>query len=199
MARIGVLALQGGFGAHARALSDLGHQAIEVRSDINLTGLDGLILPGGESTVQLKLIDRHGLGAALEQFATSGLPILATCAGLILAARKVTGPEQRSFAWTDITVSRNAWGRQVDSFETTTNELSVFGANSGLQSKAEEAWPPLPLVFIRAPRILQTGATVQVLATLAGEPILIRERNFFGATFHPELTSDRRIHRLAFG
>lgn len=191
MARIGVLALQGGFGAHARALSDLGHAAVEVRIGASLAEVDGLILPGGESTAQLRLIDRHGLGPALQQFAESGRPILATCAGLILAARKVTGPEQRSFGWTDIAVARNAWGRQVDSFEATTEELSL------LVSHAPAA--PLPLVFIRAPRILQVGPKVQVLATLAGEPILIREKNFLGASFHPELTADRRVHRAAFG
>ena len=184
MSRIGILALQGGFGAHARALSDLGHQAIEVRAVADLPGLDGLILPGGESTTQLRLIERHGLRGPLQELVASGLPILATCAGLILAARQVIGPQQRSFGWIDATVSRNAWGRQVDSFEATAGWQGEDG--------------PLPLVFIRAPRIVQTGAKVEVLATLAGEPILIRQGNLLGATFHPELTPDRRVHRAAF-
>jgi len=190
MARIGVLSLQGGFAAHARALADLGHRPIEVRAQADLDGLEGLVLPGGESTTQLRLIDRHGLGSELSHFAASGRPILATCAGLILAAARVTTPEQPSFGWIDATVSRNAWGRQLDSFEATTEELSLSGPG-------ERA--PLPLVFIRAPRILQAGAQVQVLASLRGEPILIRQRNVTGATFHPELTPDRRVHRAAFG
>jgi 5'-phosphate synthase pdxT subunit len=213
MSRIGVLALQGGFGAHARALAELGHQAIAVRSGADLAGLDGLILPGGESTAQLRLIDRHRLGPPLEEFAASGRPILATCAGLILAARRVRAPEQRSFGWIDATVSRNGWGRQVDSFEAETDEVSLSapncnsglaGSSSGAPSARVSDAPamesaPLPLIFIRAPRILQTGANVQVLATLDGEPILIREGNLLGATFHPELTPDRRVHHSAFG
>jgi len=212
MGRIGIVALQGGFGAHARALADLGHDASEVRAEADLDGLDGLILPGGESTAQLRLIDRHGLRRGLQEFAASGRPILATCAGLILAARHVTTPEQHSFGWIDATVARNAWGRQVDSFEATADELSLSapseapafaGSSSGGVSRRDSADTaeagPLPLVFIRAPRIVRTGAKVDVLATLGGEPILIRQGNVTGATFHPELTPDRRVHRAAFG
>ncbi len=206
MGRIGIVALQGGFAAHARALADLGHDAIEVRAEADLDGLDGLILPGGESTAQLRLIDRHGLGRGLQEFAASGRPILATCAGLILAARHVTAPAQRSFGWIDATVARNAWGRQVDSFEATADELSLsapsdapaFAGSSCAATHSAEAGP-LPLVLIRAPRIVQTGSKVDVLATLGGEPILIRQGNVTGATFHPELTPDRRVHRAAFG
>src|SRR5262244_3002736 len=117
MSRIAILALQGGFNSHARAIADLGHHPIEIRAKEDLDSADGLVLPGGESTAQLRLIDRHGLGPALQGFAASGRPILATCAGLILAARRVTSPQQRSFGWMDITVARNGWGRQVDSFE----------------------------------------------------------------------------------
>ncbi len=213
MGLIGVVALQGGFGAHARALRDLGHRAIEVRAEDDLAGLDGLVLPGGESTAQLRLIDRHALGGGLQEFAASGRPILATCAGLILAARQVISPEQRSFGWIDVTVARNAWGRQVDSFEATTEELSFSVASGAPGSASSSSSPlprpdatwswneqgPLPLVFIRAPRIVRTGSKVDVLATLCGEPILIRQGNVTGATFHPELTSDRRVHRAAFG
>jgi len=202
--------LQGGFGAHARALEDLGHQAIEVRTAEDLFGLDGLILPGGESTAQLRLIERNRLRAPLGKLVESGRPVLATCAGLILAARHVTGPEQPSFGWIDATVSRNAWGRQVDSFEATADEPSASAARGICPDSSKvPRLPPggslgsdlrrLPLVFIRAPRIVQTGAAVQVLACLNGEPIFVREGNVFGATFHPELTPDRRVHRAIFG
>lgn len=208
MHRIGVLALQGGFGAHARALEDLGHQAVEVRAAEDLSDLDGLILPGGESTAQLRLIERNRLARPLRELVESGRPVLATCAGLILAARHVTSPEQPSFGWIDATVSRNAWGRQVDSFEATADEPTASGA---LELCAVSSEVPrlahglgsglrrLPLVFIRAPRIVQTGAAVEVLASLDGEPIFIRQGNVFGATFHPELTPDRRVHRAVFG
>ncbi len=208
MSRIGVLALQGGFGAHVRALSDLGHRAIEVRAEADLAGLDGLVLPGGESTAQLRLIERFQLGGPLDAFVASGRPILATCAGLILAARRVTGPEQRSFGWIEATVSRNAWGRQVDSFEATADGQgegpilakcpTSTSSNRDRCHTLSRKPGPLPLVFIRAPRIVHTGAKVEVLATLAGEPVLIRQGNLLGATFHPELTPDRRVHRTAF-
>jgi 5'-phosphate synthase pdxT subunit len=164
--RIGVLALQGGFAAHSRALEDVA----------------GLILPGGESTTQLKLLARHGLEPALESFVRSGRPVLATCAGLILAAREVQSPAQRSFGWLDVAVARNAWGRQVDSF------VADADAPSGL-----------PLVFIRAPRILSVGPKVEVLAAFKTEPVLVRQGSIWGATFHPELTLDRRVHQWIFG
>jgi 5'-phosphate synthase pdxT subunit len=179
MSRVGVLALQGGFAAHAAALADIGHETVEVRTAAELSRVDGLVLPGGESTTQLKLVASAGLGGALEEFVRSGRPVLATCAGLILCARRVTDPEQPSFGWLDVEVSRNAWGRQLDSFEAVTD-------GSGL-----------PLVFIRAPRILRTGPSVETLETFRGEPVLVRQANVWGATFHPELTRDRRIHREA--
>jgi len=210
MRRIGILAVQGGFGAHARALDDLGHQAVEVRAAEDLSSLDGLILPGGESTAQLRLIERNRLGAPLGKMVESGRPVLATCAGLILAARHVTGPEQRSFGWIDATISRNAWGRQVDSFEDIADAFCPPQAPADIGSSPVVARLPLeravaselrllPLVFIRAPRIVQIGPAVQVLASLQGEPIFIRQGNVFGATFHPELTADRRVHRAIFG
>jgi 5'-phosphate synthase pdxT subunit len=181
MSRIGVLALQGGFSPHARALIEIGHVAVEVRDAAELTRCDGLVLPGGESTTQLKLLCRHDLSDALEAFVRSGRPLLCTCAGLILAAREVQNPSQRSFGWLDVAVARNAWGRQVRSFEARSDDGS------------------LALLFIRAPRISQVGDKAQILATFQGEPILVRQGNVTGASFHPELTADRRIHLEIFG
>lgn len=187
---IGVLALQGGWAAHKAALADLGHAAVEVRTPAQLARVDGLILPGGESTTHLKLIDRYGLAAPLEAFVAAGKPVLATCAGLILAARAVS-PAQRSFGWLDVAVARNAWGRQVHSFEGFADPTPPGGPF------ASEL--PLPLLFIRAPRIESVGPDIEVLATLDGEPIMVRRGAVIGAAFHPELTPDRRVHHLAFG
>lgn len=179
--KIGVLALQGGFAAHARALAALGFTPVEVRTPAALEGLAGVVLPGGESTTQLHLLETSGLRGPLDAFVQSGRPVLATCAGLILAAREVVDPVQRSFGWIDATVGRNAYGRQSRSFEATDDAHRH------------------PLLFIRAPRILAIGPNVEVLATLDGEPILIREGNVTAATFHPELTSDLTVHAAAFG
>jgi 5'-phosphate synthase pdxT subunit len=179
--KVGVLALQGGFALHARSLAALGHEVVEVREAAQLEAVDGLVLPGGESTTMLKLIARGGLRPGLEKLAASGKPVLATCAGLILLARHVTGPEQESFGLLDVEVQRNGWGRQLDSFE---------GNADGSQ---------LPLVFIRAPRITACGPGVEVKATLDGEPVLVRQRNVTGATFHPELTESLEVHREIFG
>ena len=175
---VGVLALQGAFEAHARAVRDLGHRAVLVRSARDLEELDGLILPGGESTVQLDLLGRLELEAPLRALVARGTPVLATCAGLILVARTVRSPEQRSLRLVDVVIERNAWGRQVDSFE-------------GTSDRGHE------LVFIRAPRIVATGLDVEVLDRFEGEPVLVRQGNITCATFHPELTSDREIHRRA--
>jgi pyridoxal 5'-phosphate synthase pdxT subunit len=182
MKRIGVLALQGGFAAHVRRLEELGHVAFEARTARDLEKADGLVLPGGESSAQFLLIERFGLEKSIRDFAASGRPMLATCAGLILLAAEVTSPRQPSFGLIDVDVARNAYGRQRDSFEST--------ADGG---------DALPLVFIRAPRILRVGPGVDVLATLEGEPILVRENNVTAATFHPELTGDARVHRAVFG
>jgi 5'-phosphate synthase pdxT subunit len=180
-ARIGVLSLQGGFAAHERALAEIGHEPAPVRRPEDLEGVAGLVFPGGESTAQLRLLERAGLIEPLDRAVRGGLPVLATCAGLILAARRVTGPDQRSFGWIDAVVARNAWGRQVDSFEATADGLD------------------LRLMFIRAPRILEIGPGVEVLAALRGEPVLIRQGRVVAATFHPELTGETRVHRWAFG
>ena len=179
--RVGILALQGGFALHARTLTVLGHEALEVRDAGQLQAVDGLVLPGGESTAQLRLIARHALRPALERFAASGKPILATCAGLILVAKSVIAPEQESLGLLEVSVARNGWGRQLDSFEGTADDGE------------------LPLVFIRAPRIVDREPAVEVLATLDGEPVLVRQRNITGATFHPELTSSLQVHRQVFG
>jgi 5'-phosphate synthase pdxT subunit len=181
---VGVLALQGGFAAHARALAAAGFAARPVRAAADLEGLAGLVLPGGESTTQLRLLARHGLEQPLRAFVAAGAPVLATCAGLILAAAAVERPAQPSFGFLDVTVARNAWGRQLDSFEAVADDGET------------------PLVFIRAPRIVRVGPEVRVLATLDGEPVLVRQGNVTGATFHPELSDGAaaaaEVHRRAF-
>lgn len=179
--RVGVLALQGGFEAHARVLARRGHEVAEVRRAVDLERLDGLVLPGGESTTHLILLARTGLSDPLDRFVRSGRPVLCTCAGLVLAARRVTGPEQRSFGWLGVEVARNGWGTQVASFE------------------ARDDGGRLPLVFIRAPRVVAVDADTSVDATLQGEPVLVRRGAVWGATFHPELTEDDTVHQAVFG
>ncbi len=176
--RIGVLAVQGGFDSHARALTAAGYTPVLVREARDLDGLAGLVLPGGESTTQWKLIARHGLGPAVAAFVRSGKPVLATCAGLILLARAVRNPEQPSFGLLDVDVARNAWGRQLDSFE-----AAPDGGGD-------------PMVFIRAPRIEAVGEGVEVLATYRGEPVLVRQGSVTGAAFHPELGAPAAYARL---
>jgi 5'-phosphate synthase pdxT subunit len=177
---IGVLALQGDFAAHAAALGRAGLASRLVRQPAELDRVDGLVLPGGESTTQLRLLDRHGLAAPLRAFVASGKPVLATCAGLILAAREVQGPVQPSFGFLDVAVARNAWGRQVDSFEARADD----GAGH--------------LVFIRAPRIVKVGPSVEVLVRFDGEPVMVRQNGVVGATFHPELVADTSVYRRLF-
>ena len=175
---VGVLAVQGAFEAHAQTVRALEHEARLVRAPGDFAGVDALVLPGGESTVQLDLLGRLGLLAPLLSLVGRGLPVLATCAGLIVLARKVTTPVQTSLGVVDVEITRNAWGRQVDSFEATSDQ--------GRE-----------LVFIRAPRIVETGPNVEILDTFEGEPVLIRQGNITCATFHPELTSSADIHRSA--
>jgi 5'-phosphate synthase pdxT subunit len=181
MKRIGVLALQGGFAAHARALDAIGASVREVRAPADLRGLDGIVMPGGESVVQSALLDRLGLREPLGDFVRDGAPVLATCAGLILASRAIALSSLTSYGWLDVVVLRNAYGRQNESFEARSDD----GA--------------LPLVFIRAPRIVAVGAGVRVLATWRGEAVLVQQDNVIGAAFHPELTVDRSVHARAFG
>jgi 5'-phosphate synthase pdxT subunit len=187
MARIGVLAVQGAFARHAELLRALGHDVQLVRDPRDFAGLEGLTLPGGESTVQLQLIARLALDVPLRELIARGDPVLATCAGMILLARTVTAPAQASFDLLEVDVERNAWGRQLDSFEARADLVADAGQDG------------LPLIFIRAPRITRVGPTVSVLARYQNEPVLVRERNLTAATFHPELTGDPRVHASVFG
>ena len=181
MQTIGVLGLQGGYNAHIQMLEALGHNTLEVRNPDEFASLAGLILPGGESTTQLKLIDRFNLKPEIDALIEAGKPVFATCAGMILCAANVTHPEQTSYGYIDIDVERNGWGRQLDSFE----------------AKADGT--DLELCFIRAPRITRVGKDVEVLATFKGEPVMVRQNNVTAATFHPELTEDTRVHAAIFG
>src|SRR2546426_816842 len=179
---IGVLAIQGDFDAHARALRRAGANAIEVRRADELRAVDGLILPGGESTTMLKFIEEEAFAGPISGFAHAGKPIFGTCAGAILLARDVYNPAQASLGLIDIAVERNAYGRQVDSF--------IVDVETTLEGG------PLEAVFIRAPRITEVGPAVHVLARFNDEPVLVRSGNILAATFHPELTEDRRAHLL---
>ena len=189
--RIGVLALQGVFALHARALRRCSGEAadrppievVEVRKPEQLDDLDGLVMPGGESTTLHKLMDAWGFVPALEKFHTAGKPIFGTCAGLILLAREVTGPRQFSLGLIDVAVERNAYGRQRESFEAAgTAELDGRPV-------------PIAMVFIRAPRIRRVGAGVATLARHGDEAVMARQGTILVATFHPELTDDTTIHR----
>jgi pyridoxal 5'-phosphate synthase pdxT subunit len=178
--KIGVLALQGAFEAHAKALAAVGAEPVLVRRPEQLDGLDGLILPGGESTTFLKHLERDGFFTALNTFVRQ-TPTFGTCAGVILLATEVLNPAQASLAALDVTVERNAYGRQIDS--------TILLAETSLPDG------PLEMVFIRAPRITRTGPAVQTLATRDDSPVLVRQDHILAATFHPELSSDLRIHR----
>jgi len=179
--RIGVLALQGDYDAHARALEEAGAETAPVRLPAQLADLDGLVVPGGESSALLKLMARDGMFDVLRTFAQIK-PVFGTCAGCILLARRVVRPEQSSLGVLDATVERNAYGRQLNS----TIQLTPTTLPGG----------PIEAVYIRAPRIVSTGSAVDVLAERDGAPILVRQRHILAATFHPELSSDRRVHRL---
>ncbi|MCB9380219.1 MAG: pyridoxal 5'-phosphate synthase glutaminase subunit PdxT [Acidimicrobiaceae bacterium] len=181
---VGVLALQGAFAAHERALAQVGVATRQVRVPAQLDGLDGLVMPGGESTTMSRLLHTSGLFDPLQAALRDGLPVFGTCAGMILLATTVLDgrPDQRSFAVIDIAVRRNGYGRQIDSFET---ELDVAGEDR-----------PFHAVFIRAPKVESIGPAVEVLAEHEGVPVLAREGAALVASFHPELTDDARLHRL---
>jgi pyridoxal 5'-phosphate synthase pdxT subunit len=178
--RVGVLAIQGDYAAHAEALVESGAEPLEVRKPEELDGLDGLVLPGGESTTVLKFLEKRQFFDELKEYCKQH-PVFGTCAGTILLAREVRNPAQRSLGVLDIVVERNAYGRQIDS--------SILTAETSLPGGS------LEMVFIRAPRIVQTGETVEVLARREDFPTLVRQGNLLAATFHPELSSDRRVHK----
>ena len=178
---IGVLALQGDFEAHARVLRRLGAEVAEVRRAADLQSLQGLVLPGGESTTLLNLMEDEPWFAAIRALHGRGGALLGTCAGAILLARQVTSPAQPSLGLVDAVIERNAYGRQADSFETTLEAPALGGPLSG--------------VFIRAPRFRSLGRGVTVLASLEGEPVLVQEGRVIAGTFHPELAEEGRLHR----
>ena len=179
--KIGILAVQGDFAAHAAMLRSLGAETLEVRTVADLASCDALILPGGESTTQLQFLQEEGLFDAIKEFAAAKHPIFGTCAGAILLAKEVQHPPQQSLGLLDMTVLRNAYGRQLAS--------DVFFGSSTLESQ------PMEMVFIRAPIIEKIGPAIQILAEFAGKPVLVQKDNLLAATFHPELTSDSTVHQ----
>jgi 5'-phosphate synthase pdxT subunit len=183
---IGVLALQGDFAAHRRMLDRVGCPSVEVRKPSQLNDVAGLVIPGGESTTLLKLIAAGDFEPALRGFHAAGKPIFGTCAGVILLANDVTNPAQHSLGLLDVTVERNSYGRQIDSFE-------ARGSTTANGTRSER---PLQMVFIRAPRIIRVGPGVRVLAQHETEPVLVSAGRILGATFHPEMTSDPTVHEL---
>ena len=178
--KIGILAVQGDFEAHAAMLAGLGVESVEVRTPEDLAGCDGLILPGGESTTQLQFLREEGLDEAIRRFAEDDKAIFGTCAGAILLASEVKNPRQDSLALLDMTVLRNAYGRQVHS--------DVVRGPSSLRKE------PLEMVFIRGPVIERVGPNVEVLAEYAGKPALVQKGHILASAFHPELTNDTTVH-----
>ena len=178
--QIGVLALQGAFAAHSDCLTSIGVQSIEVRTPEQLHSVDALLMPGGESSTMSQLLESSGLFDPISARIAAGMPVFGTCAGMILLASEILDgrSDQRSFSAIDISVRRNAFGRQVDSFEGAIN--SSIGDFHG--------------VFIRAPRIERVGDEVEVLGSIHNEPVLVRQGNVLAASFHPELSNDARLH-----
>lgn len=184
--KIGVLALQGSVQEHMRSLERLGVEALPVRRAEQVGEIDGLILPGGESTTLGKLMKKYGVDAAIKERASRGMPIYGTCAGMILMAKEISGGEPAHLDLMDLTVTRNASGRQVDSFEA---DLDIPGLGE----------QPFCAVFIRAPYIERTGDRVEVLARVGNKAVFARQGNLLASSFHPELTDDDRVHRLFVG
>ncbi|MDW8103937.1 MAG: pyridoxal 5'-phosphate synthase glutaminase subunit PdxT [Armatimonadota bacterium] len=179
---VGVLALQGDFAEHLRTLCRCGVNAQEVRTVQQLQQVDGLIIPGGESTTIIKLMQRYGLDAAIRERVQEGMPLYGTCAGLIVMAREIEGyPHQPRLGLLDVAVARNAFGRQVDSFE-----MDLLVPRLGI--------PPIRAVFIRAPYVTRTGDSVEVLARIEEKVVLVQQGHLLGSAFHPELTDDLRLH-----
>ena len=182
--KIGVLALQGAFREHLQTLEQIGVEGVPVRLPSDLEGVSGLILPGGESTTMRSLIDRWGLREPILELAAAGAPLFGTCAGMIVLAREIAGGDRPILPLLDVTVRRNAFGRQLDSWEGEVN-VPVLGDQ------------PVPGVFIRAPVVERAGPGVDVLATLGdGRIVAVRERNVVATAFHPELAGETRFHRL---
>jgi 5'-phosphate synthase pdxT subunit len=182
MKTVGILALQGDFAKHAEAVRAAGASALEVRDNPDFEKIDGLIIPGGESTTIGKLLVRYDMAETIKQFAVAGKPIYGTCAGAILLARNIEKYDQLRLGVLDIQVLRNGYGRQIESFE----------ADISAPSLGEI---PLRGVFIRAPIITSTGKDVQIIAEFNGSPVFVRQGNIISTTFHPELTGDLRVHR----
>ena len=178
--KVGILALQGDFDAHRRRLEELGAEAVLIKNPAQLDAIDALIIPGGESSTFLWHLEQRGFLEKLRDFVRSK-PTFGTCAGAILLAQEVSGPAQPSLGAFDISIQRNAYGRQVNSFI------------GHVQTEFEGG--PLEAVFIRAPKISRVGSNVQVLAREGGDPVLVRQANVMAATFHPELSADARVHR----
>ena len=178
--QVGVLALQGAFAAHSDCLTSIGVQSVEVRTPEQLSSVDALLMPGGESSTMSQLLESSGLFDPIAIRIKDGMPVFGTCAGMILLASEILDgrSDQRNFSAIDISVRRNAFGRQVESFESTIS--TDVGDFQG--------------VFIRAPRIERVGADVQVLGSIANEPVLVRQGNVLAASFHPELSNDARLH-----
>lgn len=185
--RVGVLALQGDFDAHAKAITLAGGDAMEVRTAEQLRSVDGLVIPGGESTTMLKLLNMMNLMQPVAEFARTK-PIFGTCAGAILLATEVLNPSQESFGALDLTVERNAYGRQIDS--------RVANISPGPEFQKRAGAGDVEAVFIRAPIIRRVGPAVNVLAEYDGDPVLVEQGRHLVATFHPELTHDARVHKL---
>jgi len=179
---VGILAIQGDFAMHAKMLDAMGAPWKLVKHAADLDAVSGLIMPGGESTTMLKLFDLEGIGAAIKKFAAEGKPIYGTCAGAILLAKEVLNPPQEKLGLIDITVERNAYGRQIDS--------SVQAGEC-----PDLADHPVEMVFIRAPIIRRVGEGVRVLGRCGNLPVLVEEGNILAGTFHPELTDDQTVHR----
>jgi pyridoxal 5'-phosphate synthase pdxT subunit len=185
--KVGVLALQGDFEAHAKALERAGAEPVLVRTAEELKSVDGLVIPGGESTTMLKLLNYMNLKEPLREFANQK-PVFGTCAGAILLAKEVENPQQESFGVIDLTIQRNAYGRQLDS------RVARIEPDAEFQRRAGDG--VVEAVFIRAPIIRRAGPEVKVLAQYEGDPVLVEQGKHLVATFHPELTQDSRVHKL---
>jgi 5'-phosphate synthase pdxT subunit len=182
--RVGVLALQGAFREHIKSLEKCGVSAAEIKSPDQLDDIDALIIPGGESTTIRKLLEKYKFRSRLDKFYKEGKPIFVTCAGLVLIAKNIKG-EGIGLGYIDVDVERNAYGRQIDSFEELLS-INLDGSQNGRKFNS---------IFIRAPKILNVGEKVEILGKFGQEAVLIRENNIIASTFHPELTDDLRIHR----